>query len=146
MLAHENDSKTILPEMDLFDKKSFQSTINRSDMSSQKNIIEFQFTKISPERRKDLKRKNSGVSVSLNANNLEKIIVQEIQNNAVEDAGKRKDKFSTIIKKGGKEHKVTFKENFIDKVFIDSFKEFNKASEFKPAIHAKCSNCACVIY
>src|SRR5438874_2707164 len=136
MLGREGEIKMFLGENDI-DKKSSQSTINRSDFGSAINIPDLRFVKVSPERKK-LHRLNTLQISSSNGNNLDKIqIIQE----ANDELTNRKDKFNTVIKKGKKEHKVTFKEDFLEKIEIESFKDMNKPIDAK--IINRCSNCAC---
>ena len=53
----------------------------------------------------------------------------------------RKDSNGTLIKKGGKEHKVIFKETMIEIIEIESFKEIlNKKEEY---VYKDIDSCTC---
>ena len=129
--------KLILADNENFDKKSTYSTSLRSQPCSNTILPHVQFIKLSHEK-KSLKAFNS--DISLFKNKIENININE----ANDINHKRRDRFNTIIIKGGKDHKVTFKENFIDRVTIDSFKEINNLMIVRSS--RMCSNCACSIY
>ena len=140
MMEGESTPRIIIIEAENFDKKSLQTTFNHSEILNNKALVDFQFIRVTPERKR-IKRQNSGASASVPVNNTEKMVI--FSENFKECPNVRRDKFNIIIKKGGKEHKISFKDDFVEKVFIDSFKDLNKSSEIK--ISARCSNCACKI-
>jgi len=138
MLGQEKEGKMMLTENELFEKKSFQSTINPSLMGSAKSV-EFNFIKISPERRKNMIF--SSISLFPNDAKLDRTLINDTK---YDYNCRRKDKFNIPIMRGKKDHKVTFKDDFIEKVLIESYKEINKQTELK--VTNTCSNCACNIY
>jgi len=58
----------------------------------------------------------------------------------------RKDANGTLIVKGGKQHKIIFKQTFVEVIEIESFKEIlNKKEEFIYKDKDSC-NCTCKIF
>ena len=138
-MGQDKEGKLTLTENELLDKKSFQSTMNPSLMGSAKSV-EFNFVKISPERKKATIL--SSISLLPIDNRMDRLFNNT--DTKCEYLIKRRDKFNNPIMKGKKDHKVTFKDEFIEKVFIESYKEINKQIDIKTT--NTCSNCACNIF
>ena len=121
---------------DINDNKQSNSNSNLSKFNSDTNSVKTfntsEFIKVFPERKffklSTLVSSNFALT-NLNANNISAL---------------RKDQFHNEIKKGGKEHKITFKENFAEIIFIESYKEYNiKSNEIKKQ-NNECISCLIV--
>ena len=135
-----NEFKMILADNENFEKKSSHSTATKSYQSSEKNQTIIQFIKISND-----KRKSKGGSFYLSeTNNIYNYNKNSFNGGVKVNIHKRIDKFGTIIKKGGKDHKVSFKDNFIDRTLVESYKEIN--NNMIVIRTNLCNNCACLIF
>jgi hypothetical protein len=101
--------------------------------------------KINIEKRKSAGRKISSTLINNQNSKAEQINKDEVKSKSK----KRRDYSGSEIKKGGKKHKVTFRDKisnqeFFDIVEIMSYKIFNEdISQKKKSL---CANCRCVIY
>ena len=134
MIQNQQKLKLILKDFEADDKKSMQSPLNNIDTNYVRFLNNSKNVKINLDKNKSLKL-NSLISSST-MNNIEKINLES----------KRRDKYDNIIKKGGKDHKLTFKENLVEIILIDSYKEYyNKPYEIK-STNRDCIECACLIF
>jgi hypothetical protein len=139
-MAEIVDARSRSQDLDIIEFKSTIDTKQSCESLAIKNFNETNFIKVSSSEKRRLQKMNTAVSNTSNymlSNKFSggtKILENPLQ---------RRDNFGVPIKKGGKEHRIAFKENLVETVEIVSIKEFQSKANAETVNKKKGSSCGC---
>jgi hypothetical protein len=121
---------------------STNAKFNTESFIVSKNLFDSQFIKITNDKRKTHFGSSDKLLSKVNYSNMNQSDNMILTLNKNEETKVRRDKSGLIIRKGGKDHKISFKDNLIETVSIESYKEFYNKQTIIPSR----ADCNCQIF
>ncbi len=121
---------------------STNAKFNTESFIVSKNVFDSQFIKITNDKRKIHLGSSDKLISKVNFSNMNQSENLILTLNKNEEFKPRRDQSGMMIRKGGKDHKISFKVNLVETVSIESYKEFYNKQTIIPSR----ADCNCQIF